>query len=38
MPPEEREAIEKQIADELKRQLTGDDGTDKPSTDTIVSV
>ncbi|WP_245306793.1 MULTISPECIES: hypothetical protein [unclassified Rhizobium] len=25
MPPEEREAIEKQIADELKRQLTGDE-------------
>jgi hypothetical protein len=25
-------------ADELKRQLTGDEGTDKPSADTIVSV
>ncbi|WP_431321771.1 hypothetical protein [Rhizobium sp. YTU87027] len=37
MPPEEREAIEKQIADELKRQLTGDDGKDKPSADTLVS-
>jgi len=37
MPPEQREAIEKQIADELKRQLTGDDSKDKPSADTIVS-
>ncbi|MBZ9792871.1 hypothetical protein K9B32_22630 [Rhizobium sp. 3T7] len=32
MPSEEREAIEKQISDELKRQLTGDgDSKDKPS-------
>ncbi|CAN7209916.1 hypothetical protein [Rhizobium sp. LjRoot258] len=39
MPPEEREAIEKQIADELKRQLTGDDDSkDKPSADAIISV
>ncbi|WP_245312348.1 hypothetical protein [Rhizobium sp. R693] len=37
MPPKEREAIEKQIADELKRQLTGDDGKDEPSADTLVS-
>ncbi|MEK1872119.1 MAG: hypothetical protein AAAC50_06805 [Rhizobium altiplani] len=37
MPPEQREAIEKQIADELKRQLTGDgDSKDQPSTDTII--
>ncbi|MDP9808835.1 hypothetical protein J2W42_001677 [Rhizobium tibeticum] len=39
MPPEEREAIEKQIADELKRQLTGDDDSkDKPSDDATISV
>ena len=37
MPPEQREAIEKQIADELKRQLTGDDSKDKPSADTVIS-
>ncbi|EJL55848.1 hypothetical protein PMI09_02014 [Rhizobium sp. CF122] len=39
MPPEEREAIEKQISDELKRQLTGDDDSkEKSSVDDIVSV
>ncbi len=37
MPPEQREAVEKQIADELKRQLTGEDSKDKPSADTIIS-
>ncbi|KRB50432.1 hypothetical protein ASE04_16205 [Rhizobium sp. Root708] len=36
MPPEERAAVDKQIADELKRQLTGDDSKDKPDADTIV--
>lgn len=39
MPPEERGAIEKQISDELKRQLTDDDGSkEKPSADDIVGV
>ena len=37
MPPEQREAVEKQIADELKRQLTGEDGKDEPSAGTVIS-
>ncbi|KQV63778.1 hypothetical protein [Rhizobium sp. Root1220] len=35
MAPEERQAIEKQIADEIKRQVTGGDDKDTSATDDI---